>query len=363
MAACPERLTRAKESEGMKKQTLMALFLLAWTVGWTGRVIAQEETAKQLLERGADLARQERFDEAIEIWLGILDKLDGSDLATAEKKLGMAFQQTGRLPEAYHYLSQYLQTPAGQEDEVVASWLLDVETELKKGYVMVTVVCDPPGTTLIIPDSQSGSGFTTSVCNPQSSTTWWFLPGKYQVEARAEGYLPQVVGILASRSVEPGVERIRLAAKVPERVSADVIPGPDQPDATGIVMPVAPEKFSRAIEWTLVGSGLAMGVTGAVLHGVAYSRNEQLHDKYADATKHPYGPDAKEAYDAAFDDEVRPKQFAGYTLYGVGGAALVVGIVTWAVRKPGSESDDTAPLTVAPLTLPGGGGAMMTLEW
>jgi len=341
----------------MKTKTLMALFLLAWVTGWTGPLTAQEQSPSQLLEQATDLAREERFDEAIGIWLGVLDRLNEDDLAVTEKKLGIAFQQTGRLPEAWHYLSLYVGSSTGEGDEAMAGWLQEVETSLKQTHMMVTLTCDPPGSVLGISASQSPSFSVSQPC----PLVWWFLPGQYQVQAAAPGYQPRTVEIDVRKTDDSGMREIRLAGVVPD--------GPSLPDSTidhrpsTIVKPAEPKKPSRGLEWALLGSGLALGVTGAIFHGLGYSRNEELDAEYSDPSKHPYGPDAKKEYDAAFRDDVRPKKVTAYVLYGVGGAALVAGIVTWAVRKPGGESGSAAPVTVVPLTLPGGAGAMMTLEF
>ena len=56
-------------------------------------------------------------------------------------------------------------------------------------------------------------------------------------------------------------------------------------------------------------------------------------------------------------------EIASYVLYGVGGAAVVAGVVTWFVRKPGTTDSKTSAFTVAPLALPGGTGALMILDF
>lgn len=106
-----------------------------------------------------------------------------------------------------------------------------------------------------------------------------------------------------------------------------------------------------------------MGTAGAIFHGLGYSRNEELDAEYSDDEKHPYGPDAKKEYDAAFDDEVRPKEIAAYVLYGVGGAAVLAGIITYAVRKPAKGDKQRSEVNVIPMGLPGGAGALMMFEF
>ena len=353
----------------MKNKALMTLLLLGWIAVRPGPLMAQEKAPKLLLEQATDLAREEKFDEAIGIWLGVLDRLDASDLAMTEKKLGIAFQQTGRLPEAWHYLSLYLSSSLGKGDEAMAGWLQEVETSLKQTHVKVAFTCQPEGLLLRVPASKPGapshSDFRGSAFRvPHSAFVWWFLPGKHQLQAEALGYQARTVEIDVRKTGDSGVREIRLAAAVPDKIPGGETTGPDGGGANLIVKPAEPKKDSRALEWVLIGSGLALGVTGGIFHGLGYSRNEELDVEYSDASKHEYGPDAKKAYDADFDDEVRPKQIAAYVLYGVGGAALVAGIITYAVRDPGrAEKAKGSALMLTPMGLPGGAGALMTFEF
>ena len=107
-----------------------------------------------------------------------------------------------------------------------------------------------------------------------------------------------------------------------------------------------------------------MGVTGGVFHGIGYSINEDLHAKYLDTTEYQNKEGAKAAYDGARNEEVRPIEAAAYVFYGLGGVAVVAGIVTLAVRKPGGATGKDSGVTVSPMLMPGRGpGAMMTLEF
>lgn len=348
----------------MKHRIVVVAMVLTAVVSWPGGAAAQGEDPMAALERGSELARQEKFDEAIGIWLSVLDKLGPEDQAAAQRKLGLAFKRTGRLPEAWHYLAAYLASPFGSGDETADGWLQEVQASLLKTHVKVTLSCKPEGLTLHIPTSSTGSANSSAFRIPHSEFVWWFEPGKHTVRAEAAGYEPRSVEVEIGASGGPARMEITLVgvAPVKETAGGSKIGGGS---GGGIVVskPAEGKKPSRAVEWTLIGSGLAMGAAGAIFHGLGYSRNEELDTEHLDKSKHPYGPDAKKAYDADFDDEVRPKEIAAYVLYGVGGAALVAGIITYAVRKPGGESTGSGPLTVVPLTLPGGGGAMMTLEW
>ncbi|MBM4372885.1 MAG: hypothetical protein FJ098_14625 [Deltaproteobacteria bacterium] len=160
---------------------------------------------------------------------------------------------------------------------------------------------------------------------------------------------------------DSGQREVRLAAVVPP-VEIGEKDGAARPDGHLVVTekPVEPTRGSRTLEWVLLGSGLALGATGGILHGVGYARNETLYDDYLKKT----GEDAQSRYDDAYADEVRPKEISAYVLYGVGGAAVLTSVILWAVRDPGArDAEAGTAVEVLPIGLPGGGGAMMSLEW
>jgi hypothetical protein len=61
-------------------------------------VRAQPSNPDTELERGAELASQEKFEAAVTVWLGVLDELKGDSRAKAYKYLGVAFKRMGMLP-------------------------------------------------------------------------------------------------------------------------------------------------------------------------------------------------------------------------------------------------------------------------
>ena len=199
---------------------------------------------------------------------------------------------------------------------------------------------------------------------PSSTFIWWFEPGRHRVRAEAPGYESRTVEVVVRAGGGQARMEIALVAVAPVKETAG---GSKAGGGSGggllVSKPAEREKPSRAVEWTLIGSGLALGTAGAIFHGLGYSRNEELDAEYSDDEKHPYGPDAKKEYDAAFDDEVRPKEIAAYVLYGVGGAAVLAGIITYAVRKPAKGDKQRSEVNVIPIGLPGGAGALMMFEF
>jgi hypothetical protein len=95
-----------------------------------------------------------------------------------------------------------------------------------------------------------------------------------------------------------------------------------------------------------------------VAHWLAHSRNETLNDQHLDATRYPYGPDAKRSYDDAYDREIRPVVIASAVMYGVGGGALVAGVLLWVLRDPARGVNDKASrMDLLPLAAPHASGA------
>jgi hypothetical protein len=321
---------------------------------------AQEKSPQAELQRGAELARAERLEEAVGVWLAILEGLQGTDLATANKYLGVAYKRLEMWPEAWHHLTAYLAT-SGRTDPDAGAMLQTVEERLRQSFVKVALACDPPGLLVTIPPSKAGFLHQSAIRNPQSAIVWWFLPGKHTVHAELAGYVAQDVVIDVRERGDSGQRDIRLAA-VPPPVEVGAGGGKKKPGEVPVTVekPVEPSRGSRTLEWVLLGSGVALGVTGGILQGIGYSRNEELHDDYQKKT----GEDAQSQYDDAYADEVRPKEISAYVLYGVGGAAVVTSVVLWLARKPeAKETHSGAKVEVVPMGLPGGGGAMMSLEW
>jgi len=111
---------------------------------------------------------------------------------------------------------------------------------------------------------------------------------------------------------------------------------------------------------------------GATLQGVGHSRQGDIWDKHHPGSVSDYGStaeydaaavQAQEAYDAAFEEDVKSLRTWSYVLYGVGGAAAAAGAV-WlivdATAKPGKADTN---IKVVPMMGAEGPGAMLGLEF
>lgn len=329
---------------------------------WAGAASAQPADPQERFNQAVELATGGDYDKAVEACLDVLDRLPESERPRVHKLLGYSYMKLDMLPESWHHLTIYLES-SGKEDTTAGGWLQDVETALKQTYVKVSFSCKPEGLTVILPASKPGAIGHSAFRIPHSAFVWWFKPGKHTVKATAPSHKSRTVEIDVRQRGDSGMREIRLAAVETTRLPGDGGPGSGAGGAT-IVKPVEPKKPSRGLEWALIGSGLALGVTGGIFHGIGYSKNEDLHDKYLNANDYPVADEAQKLYDDARDEQVRPKEIAAYVLYGIGGAGVLAGIVTWAVRKPGGTDDRASGLTISPMLLPGSGtGALMTFEF
>ena len=326
-----------------------------------GTAVGQPKpTPEDRFNHAVELAKAGDYQEAVEICHEVIERLPASKQSRVHKLLGYAYKKLDMLPNAWHYLTRYL---AGKEDTTAGAWLRDVEASLAKtGHVKVSFSCRPEGLLLHIPASKPGVASHSAFRILHSAFVWWFVPGKHTVKATAADHKPRTVEIDVRERGDSGMREIRLARIVadstisPSGLLVDPLPG----DHSAIHIPhSAFKRPSRALKWTLLGSGLALGVTGGIFHGLGFSKNEDLHSKYLDSGDYPIAADAKSAYDKAYQDQVRPKEMTSYVLYGIGGAAIVAGVVTWLVSEPVGNEKSTA-FSISPLPLQGGTGALMS---
>jgi hypothetical protein len=298
---------------------------------------AQTEDAYAQFNKAVELAKAGSHEEAVGICLTVLDRLPETDRPRVHKLLGFSYKSLGRMPESWHHLSRYVATMA-KEDTKTEGWLEKVETELGQEHVKVVLSCTPEGASLTLPPEAS-SARTPYLC----PLTWWFKPGKHAIAAAMDGYQSATVEIEVRQRGDKGVHAIAL---VP-------LGKPDKGGAVAaVVTKPAASKKQRVAGAALLGSGVVLGIVGAVLHGVAHSTNEDLHDKYLPSNEAQYHDD--------YASDVKPKMVAAYVLYGTGAAALTAGIVMLAVKPKKAKA---LSLQVSPMPLPAGSGASLSLQF
>ncbi len=143
-------------------------------------------------------------------------------------------------------------------------------------------------------------------------------PGEHAIEASAPGYEPH------RAKVTLGVGQ-RLDVTVPALVKAKVATGPG-PAPPPKPPPREAPTWPRTLGWVVAGTGVAAGVTGLVLGGVAKSKNDAARADHCS----PVDCDA-----AGVDGIRQAKTFADVsTALVIGGSALLVGGVVIVLVAP-----------------------------
>lgn len=284
---------------------------------------------ESLFQQGVSLAADGKFEEAIDVWLGIEPEALPPDLQDLRSYyLGVAYENAGQRPEAWYWLQLHL-TKAGTPQEDAAEHLAQVEKAMNEdGLVRATVNCAPNGARAT--PREGGLAYPCPL-------TWWYTKGGHDVSVEKEGCVPGKVRVVAAGKSQA--------------------PVPFALDCPAVKAPGEGRKPSDVWKWVVLGSGLAIVATGGILHGVASARNDNLHDKYP---PDPGNPGNLDSYNKAFDREVVPMRTASYVMYGVGGAAAATGAVLLLLDLDKSEEKTTA-WRITPQALPG--GATVTLEW
>jgi hypothetical protein len=395
----------------MYKATLTALLLCLLV---PAPALAQSKTPIELFNEGSDLAEQGKLKEAVSLWVMIAEDIPDKYRATVQVNLGLAYKQLERPVEAWHHLSRYLAT---NDDQEVATWRAELETELRKTHVRVNIRCVPADATLVL---QSAAGSAVTYRCP---LTWWFMPGSHPVRADADDHKRKVTmvevkagsaqelqialesnqqyGTLVvqgdgravqvfldgrlegsvpfKRKIRTGKYELMVGApgKMPWRKEIVVVAGKTLTEAPEVARkpvvepveadpvhtmvvtsPPEPPRSQKTLAWTLIGTGAAGLIGGAALHGVAFANNEDLRSKYPDGTaESPQPVSHREAYEAGYQDDVKPLIVGAGVLYGVGAVSAIAGTVVLLLKD--NPADRKTQLQ--PIAAPGTVG--MTFDW
>ncbi len=327
----------------MSRIILVALFCL----GLGPAALAQEPRSPEELSAESDralaLAQDGKLDDAVVIWMDILDEVPPQGRADIHVNLAVAFTAQDRLPEAWYHLDSYL-TEAPKEDPAVASERAAVEKKLSGTHVPLRFSCAVPGTQLYFAAEREQAY--------PCPLRWWFARGaEGQIFADAPGHLPGSAPIRAHELDRDRRIIVRLEA-APEEVPED----PRLP----VEKPPAPK--GRIWKWSLVGGGMGLVAVGAVLQVMAFNKDQDLREAYpGDVTDYTAWQENRKGYQAGFNSDVKPLACGAYALYGIGGAAAATGlaflIMDW--TKPAAAS----AVHIAPVTAPGMYGLTIDLDF
>ena len=341
----------------MKRAALCTLVVLGLLSLYVSPVVAQgKPDPNEQFQDGVKLAKQRDYQEAINLWLGLLDSADVDFQPKVRKAIALAYKKLERYPEAWHYLTLYLRN-APKEDRKAGAWLEEVEKELAGMHRKVSISCEPDGATLGLDPAAGAIAYPCPL-------TWWFVPGKHEVSATKEGHHPQTAEIDVLERDDEGAHEIKLVAIAKDPPVVAKLPEKTPPsDTITIDKPADSEPIPNLLEWSLVGAGGAAIIAGGIFHSLGYSKNEDLHDKYKDEENYPDQDAAKKPYDDEYADEVQPKLTSAYVLYGLGTAAVTTGVVLLVLNEGEASAGERGAWTLAPMALPQGGGALATFEF
>lgn len=318
---------------------LLLLVMVPWAAAAEGPRSADVISAES--ERALALAQDGKLDEAVVIWVDILDEVSPQGRADVHVNLAVAYQALSRLPEAWFHLDAYL-TEAPKEDEAVAAERAAIEQELATTHVPLRFSCPTAGTRLFLTVDR-----TQAYPCP---LRWWFPRGdEGQIFADAPGQMPGATPIRAQE-----LDRDRMVIVRLEPTPSEAPPGADVPPP-GADVPVVEEQAAAtgaAWKWSLLGGGLGVVAAGAILQVVAYNRDQDLRTQWD-----PTGAPSKDAFDSMaagysrdYDSDVRPMVYGSYALYGIGGAAAATGLVF--LIMDWTQPDAESAVHVAPLAAP-----------
>ncbi len=306
-------------------------------------VRAQSEAAPpdpaRLNEQAIELSRQGELAEAIEIWWSILES-QGSEYkhaAVVHRNIGRNYQKLEQWPEAWYHLDRCVTlAPA---DARCVEWRAAVEGRLSGAYVKAQLRTDVTSCGVLLGEMERERVYAAPV-------DWWFKPGVHRltvVDARLG---------TRSHSLEPSSQSPHVLSCLQPVPAVSLTTKSIWHERVGLP------------EWLLVGGGAAAILAGGITWWVASDRLDSLHSEFArdygalSLTQAEYDIVQRE-WDSKVSSRVNPLEQGSYALWGIGGAALVSGVV---MALLGDDKGMQQPaVSVTPLP-PVDGGRGMLLE-
>ena len=164
-------------------------------------------------------------------------------------------------------------------------------------------------------------------------------PGRHVVEVTANGFEKLVRTVVVGPDETASVDADLVA--LPRAVAVPVAP-PRTPEPAPIEdVSTRAEVQSSPWPWVCIGTGAAALVVGGVMSGLAYRERSAVSDASRDGTV-VTGVTMQDA--SSHVDKAGKYDTAGYVMYGVGGAAVVTGIILWATLPKDAPAVGAAPV-------------------
>ncbi|HXU61177.1 MAG TPA: hypothetical protein VN962_05705 [Polyangia bacterium] len=325
---------------GVKRWAIAVIAL--WSLAWAIPVRAAEPNEDELIRQGVAKRRHQDDEAALELFSKAY-AIRKSPRAAAQ--MGLAEQALGRWPEAETHLQEAL--VASSDSWVVknASSLKDALGTVQRHLGSLQVLGRPIGAEVVLEGEVRG---TLPMEHPIRVRS-----GDCRFDVRAPGYEP------VTRNVQIGAEgltreTVHLSPAAPVATSPEPAPvavTPEQPVAPPVQQP-APEgepasnggRTLRIVGLSLAGAGVAFVGAGVAFGVLAHSQAQ------SDSMAMTFVPDNQSTgkrYEAL--------QYVGY---GVGGALLVAGVMTYVVGYQRGEAEPATQTALLPSILPVPGGVV-----
>lgn len=364
--------------------------LLAWAPATSAMAESPKERAGELASRAASLARQDRLDEAIELFRTAYD-LDPAPAILYN--LGRLQERKGRLREARGFYERLLSV--ARDEELAGLGRERLEDVLGRLPGLLRMEVAPADARVLVDGRESPDRPEEGVPLPRGTHQVEVRRSGYESQARTVEILPDEVrregfalrplpGWLIVRSVGPVTEvtvdgaavdptpgaRIELPAgshdvkvgRAGQPAFARRVEIPPGGEAT-LALPLEalnvealprPPRSYAPWHWVTLGLGAAILATGGLMTGLAFRDADRVNSAstYPDGTVKTGSLTRTEAL--ALKNSAEAKSNAGIALYAIGGASLVTGIVFW-ILEPRAKAGDRSLPTVSAAPVPGGG--------
>jgi len=329
---------------------MAVLFLLTMLPAPTG-VLAEEKevSAQELNERGKELARAGKLDEAVVVWKQAFFMATGEAELRIAKNLGIAYYKLGKFEPAFYFLSFFsLRCSDAARVKKADKALQTITKKLTPGRGRFGVNVVPQGAIVYVDERTDDNRYKAPV-------VWYFKPGHHRFIVMSEDGDEQVTNFMVK---EGDLQVFEVTLKADSAIGEAGSGDSGQGESLPITLPVGiGEKSSSGSPWPWItlGLGTAMVGTGGLFEYLALDARDDIvgetEDKIAGGMSEK---DANAWKDGQFDDRVKPKNTAAIVLFAAGGATVVGGIV-WLIVD-GKKSNESPAVSLVPLVSPSGGG-------
>lgn len=292
---------------------------------------AKRELAKQLFIQANDEAREGRYRAAIPLYERAL-KL-APNVSALHRNAAVVYQKVGRCDLAVEHFDRYLELrPDAPDAESVMQERAACQEVLRDRPDLAREAAED-GTLTLLVNVEGASVSVDGVLMGQTPVEPLNLkPGTYNILVSKPGYEPwqRRFPVAAGRDV---VVNVTLALE-------------KGPEVTKTEDPYVVWK------WTTVGVGSALVATGVIFTVLAEVDRADFEDTKKDGDGDLL---ISQSRAKALQDSVNTKRTVSYVMYGVGGAAVVGGVLWLVLDKPAEKQGEGTVTPVSAAPVPGGG--------